>query len=386
MPTPRVGLLPLYIELYDNAWPELRTRVDGFYQQIASALTERGLELSTVPVCRLKPEFEMAIRKFEDDGVDAIVTLHLAYSPSLESSSALASTSLPVVVLDTTPTYSYGPRQDPQELFYNHGIHGVQDMCNLLLRNKKPFVVAAGHWQKSDVLDRVAGFAKSARLAGALRRARVGKLGPVFAGMGDFFVPQDKLKESLGIQTIEGSSSQIQSLLAEVSDAAVEAEIAWDKVNFSLRSVDPEVHRRATRAGLAVRRWIEKERLTAFTINFMAVDKASGLPAMPFLEASKGMARGLGYAGEGDILTAAFVGALASVYPETSFTEMFCPDWEGDTVFLRPHGRNEYQVDRQASGIDREAVSLHRCRQYSRCSRVFPPRGCGTGEPGTRSR
>src|ERR1017187_7355757 len=191
MATPKVGLLPLYIELYDNAWPELRTRVDGFYQQIASGLADRGLELSTVPVCRLKPEFEAAIHRFEDDQVDAIVTLHLAYSPSLESSSALASTPLPVVVLDTTPTYSYGPEQNPEELFYNHGIHGVQDMCNLLLRNKKPFVVTAGHWQKSDVLDRVARFAKSARLAGALRRARVGKFGPVFAGMGDFFVPQD---------------------------------------------------------------------------------------------------------------------------------------------------------------------------------------------------
>lgn len=338
MATPKVGLLPLYIELYDNAWPELRTRVDGFYQQIASGLADRGLELSTVPVCRLKPEFEAAIHRFEDDKVDAIVTLHLAYSPSLESSSALASTPLPVVVLDTTPTYSYGPGQNPDELFYNHGIHGVQDMCNLLLRNKKPFVVTAGHWQKSDVLDRVARFAKSARLAGALRRARVGKFGPVFAGMGDFFVPQEKLKSSLGIQTIEGSSSEIQSLLAEIDDAAIAAEVAWDEANFTVKNVGAEVHQRATRAGLAIRRWIEKEKLTAFTINFMAVDKASGLPAMPFLEASKGMARGLGYAGEGDILTAAFVGALASVYPETTFTEMFCPDWEGDTVFLSHMG------------------------------------------------
>ena len=49
-----VGLLPLYIELYDNSWPEMRTRVDGFYQQIASALTDRGLEVDTVPVCSTK--------------------------------------------------------------------------------------------------------------------------------------------------------------------------------------------------------------------------------------------------------------------------------------------------------------------------------------------
>lgn len=338
MTKPKVGLLPLYIELYDNSWPELRTRVDGFYNQIASALHDRGLEVSTVPVCRVKPEFESAVRKFENEQVDAIVTLHLAYSPSLESSAALASTTAPIIVLDTTPTYSYGPEQDPQELFYNHGIHGVQDMCNLLLRNHKPFEVVAGHWQKSDVLDRVAALARSARLAGSMRRARVGRVGPAFVGMGDFALPPEKLRATLGIQTIEADPALTGSLLTQVDDRAVEAEMASDRERFVVKDLDPEVHRRSTRAGLAIRLWLEKEKLTAFTVNFMSVDKASGLPAMPFLEASKAMARGIGYAGEGDVLTAAFVGALASAYPDTSFTEMFCPDWEGEQIFLSHMG------------------------------------------------
>jgi hypothetical protein len=64
MSKPSVGLLPLYIELYDQAWPELRPRVDGSYQQIASALCARGLEVSTVPMCRVKPEFDSAVKKF----------------------------------------------------------------------------------------------------------------------------------------------------------------------------------------------------------------------------------------------------------------------------------------------------------------------------------
>jgi len=334
----KVGLLPLYIELYDQAWPELRARVNSFYEQIAAALTGRGLEVSTVPVCRLKPEFESAVRQFEEEHVDAIVTLHLAYSPSLESSAVLASIPTPIIVLDTTPTYSYGPAQDPQELLYNHGIHGVQDMCNLLLRNRKPFEVVAGHWQKSDVLERVAALAHSARLAGALRKARVGRVGPAFAGMGDFAVPPAELKETLGIETIQGDASVISSLLAEVDDDAVEAEMSFDREHFLIQDLNPEVHRRSARAGLAIRRWLEKERLTALTINFMSVDKALGLPVIPFLEASKAMARGIGYAGEGDVLTAAFVGALASVFPETSFTEMFCPDWERDQIFLSHMG------------------------------------------------
>jgi L-arabinose isomerase len=62
------------------------------------------------------------------------------------------------------------------------------------------------------------------------------------------------------------------------------------------------------------------------------------VPTVPFLEASKAMARGVGYAGEGDLLTAALVGALASAYPDTTFTEMFCPDWQGNSIFLSHMG------------------------------------------------
>jgi len=59
---------------------------------------------------------------------------------------------------------------------------------------------------------------------------------------------------------------------------------------------------------------------------------------MPFLEAGKAMARGIGYAGEGDVLTAALTGALLSVYTETSFVEMFCPDWKNGSIFISHMG------------------------------------------------
>lgn len=105
---------------------------------------------------------------FEKEDVDAIVTLHLAYSPSLESSEVLKRTKLPLIVLDTTPDYEFTPFTYADAMLYNHGIHGVQDMCNLLKRNGKAYQVFAGHTDHSDVLDRVA---KSARAAMAAMRS-----------------------------------------------------------------------------------------------------------------------------------------------------------------------------------------------------------------------
>ena len=50
------------------------------------------------------------------------------------------------------------------------------------------------------------------------------------------------------------------------------------------------------------------------------------------------MKRGIGYAGEGDVLTSSLVGALMKGYPDTSFVEIFCPDWEGGTLLLSHMG------------------------------------------------
>ena len=61
------------------------------------------------PICRVKQEFIDSISLFEREEVDAIVTLHLAYSPSLESADVLARTKKPIIVLNTTPTYDFSP-------------------------------------------------------------------------------------------------------------------------------------------------------------------------------------------------------------------------------------------------------------------------------------
>jgi L-arabinose isomerase len=341
---PRAGLLPFYIKLYDDRMPDKRPRIESFYRQIAEALQARGLDVLTAPVCRLRKEFEAAVRGFEQGGAEAIVTLHLAYSPSLESADPLAESRLPVIVCDTTPAYGYGPDQDPDELMYNHGIHGVQDLCNLLLRRGKPFQLEVGHWQRSDVLDRVARDVLAARLASRMRRARAGLIGEPFQGMGDFYVTPSQLRKTIGIETRLLSPGRLRRLAASVTDEELEPEREQDRERFEFRQVKPETYERSLRISLAVERWVAEERLDAFSFNFLSVSRARGMDTVPFLAASKLLARGIGYGGEGDLLTASLVAALASVYPETSFTEMFCPDWEHGTIYLSHMGELNWRL------------------------------------------
>lgn len=339
----KIGFLPLYIALYDSVAPEVRPIMEDFRKRIIGEFEKRGVEVESAPICRIEKDFLKAVSGFEKQDVDAIVTMHLAYSPSLESASALSKTELPVIVLNTTQDYDFSPSQKESAIMKDHGIHGVQDMCNLLIRNNKLFQIEAGHWQKSNVMDRVVSHVRTARVAKNMKTARVGRIGESFKGMGDFFVPSAELKSAIGMEVIQCKPSLIKELFPPENTNEVKKEIEADVKRFNAKGLNREVHKITVRTCMAVRKWIEKEKLSAFSFNFLAINKSSGLPVCPFLEASKAMARGIGYAGEGDVLTAGLVGALAGVYPETTFTEMFCPDWKGGTIFLSHMG--EVNVD-----------------------------------------
>lgn len=336
----KIGLLPLYIALYDEISPHVRPRMEAFYEEIAVRFEKRGLCVErTKDFCRLKPEFEEAIAGFETAGVDAIVTLHMAYSPSLESIETLASTKLPIVVLDTTETLEFTPWQESGEVMYNHGIHGVMDMCSMLKRYGKEYAIAAGHYQESDCIDRACSFVRAAVAANAVRQARVGLVGGAFEGMGDFAVDPAELAKRFHICIENLKPDVLESYVKDIGKEAIEKEM---EDNRSLFEFDEEVvqedYERAVAGCLAMRACLEDKGYTAFSANFQQVSE------MPFIECCKAMARGIGYAGEGDGLTAAFTGALLQSYPETGFVEIFCPDWKNNMVFLSHMGEVNYRT------------------------------------------
>ena len=334
----KVGLLPLYLELYDKSVPHIRGRINDFVDTISNELKKRNLEVVCSEVCRVKPEFDQAVEKFEHENVDAIITLHLAYSPSLESCEILASTKLPIIILNTTPTYIFDNQTPIEEIMFNHGIHGVQDLCNMLKRNNKAYHIESGHWLNSDVIDRVGSWAKAARLSRMMKTAKVGILGEPFDGMGDFAVPFEELKQNIGINTISFDFNDAKELINSVSRQEILAEIEEDKMQFLTDAIPYNTHYKSVNIGIALRKWIAEKSLNAFTVNFESITNESEFNVMPFLEIEKQMATGMGYAGEGDVLTAALSGAISTVFKETSFTEMFCPDWKNNTIFLSHMG------------------------------------------------
>ena len=147
----KIGFLPLYLKLYDELFPEMRETMEKFSSDIQTELLSKGIEVIPAPICRTEEEFKEAGKIFTD--CSAVVCLHLAYSPSLESIDTLVSLNKPLIMLDTTMNSSFGKDATVDDLMNNHGIHGVQDLCSLLKRKGVQYFVEAGHWQESDVIE-----------------------------------------------------------------------------------------------------------------------------------------------------------------------------------------------------------------------------------------
>ena len=335
---PKAGLLPFYLKLYDDLLPRCRGGFDGLIARIAAALESRGIAVQAAPVCRVADEFTTAVGQFEKNGVDCIITLHLAYSPSLEAIDAFCQTRLPIIILDTTRDADFGIGASPDLIMYNHGVHGVMDFASMLRRRNRAFAIVAGHERDPRLLDRTADHVRAAVGAKALRNSRILRVGNAFAGMGDFAVAADVLADKLGIAVQQVGLDALDGAIGKVTDAAVAQEIAADHARFACE-LPAEAHARSVRVGLGLRQILESGGYNGFSVNFQAFDRADRpSDTMPFLEISKAMGRGIGYAGEGDVLTAALVGALARAFGAVTFTEIFCADWAGDTLFLSHMG------------------------------------------------
>lgn len=367
----KIGYLPFYIKLYDDAYPHIRAAMEDYTYELIGMIEAHGIEVVLADeVCRVKEEFDRAAAKFNaDPEICAVVTQHLAYSPSLESIGALLSLKAPIIVFDTTPAYEvlkYAETED--RIMPNHGIHGVQDMCNMLRRNGRHYELVAGHAKHSDVIDELCGLCRAAYTAKNLKTSRIGMVGGEFEGMGDFRVPDDELRRTLGVETVRMSTEDGHKFTEAVTEEEIDAEIASDAERFEIRAKDKAAYRAETKAGLAVRKWMAANDLCGVTVNFLHTDTA-GIPKMPFVECCKVLSRCQGYAGEGDNLTAALVGALIRTYPDTTFTEMFTPDWEQNLILLSHMGEINPRLAEWTTLDDKRFT-------YNSCGNTVTLNGC----------
>lgn len=345
--TIKAGFLPLYLKLYEDITPGAYKLFEEFIRDTKNLLVKSGVTLADPGIVYEEKHVEKAKDLFLREQVSFIITLHLCYSPSLLIADFLERFDLPILILDTTPDSSFENMRDDY-LTKNHGIHGVMDLTSVLKSRGVSFFAVAGHAENPEFVERLKKTI-SAFIAGALFRNQViGITGKPFAGMGDFAVDFNRLKNAFGITVKDIPVDRLIAENGKVDTKDIEAGMAAEKKTWKAGTATDEVYRESTRSYLALKSIAEKEGLSGYTMNFRHI---TGGMATPFYACSRLMADGIGYGGEGDVLTATLGVPLNYLSKAAKFDEFFCADWKNDFLLMSHMGETDPRfADPKAAG------------------------------------
>jgi len=307
--------------------------------------------------CCTREAVEQAVDAFEADGADCILAVLLTYSPSLISAPALKRTHLPIVVWNTQELSAVDASYDTAKLTANHGVHGTHDLCNVLVRAGVDFGYVTTHVDDAGATDELGDFFRAAHAAGRLRRARLGLLGYPFPGMGDFGLDATHLATTLGcaweaLSVADYVGRCEQANAKQVARLAGEYRDAYDVA----AGVSEEDLAAAARAEVALRGMVQDRRLDALTYQFLAFGDDERVETLPFVAASRMLAEGIGFGGEGDLISAAGSAMLNWLRPPASFSEIFTIDFAGNGVLVSHMGEANVAMARS----DRKPALLRR--------------------------
>ncbi len=365
----------MMLKLYDKAYPELKAKQRRFAAELARAFGD-DIDIEAADVCNTREAVDDAIRGFERADADAIIVLFLTYAPSMIAAPALLRTPIPKILFNTQKLEALDPGNlKVEHILENHGMHGVQDLANVLRRSAplydpgrlsllpgpvrpgpeggghggggtsgicaeggapyRGFEIVTGPWQDAAVRADVVLWAKVAKIAKDLRRCRIGMFGAPFEGMGDFGLDETAFRMQVGPEIVRVPLTRLASLAASAPGKALREAEAELRRNFD---VDPKIGRadmvRSLKLLYAFRKIASDEKLDALTLNFVSFGESGICETVPFLAASMMLADGYGYGGEGDAASAACVYMMGRLRGPADFTEMFSMDFAGGRIYM----------------------------------------------------
>jgi L-arabinose isomerase len=332
-PKARVGILGLMLDLYD-VWPDLKVTMGGFGHELVQTLSPFA-DVSFSGVCNTREQVDQAVAQFEAERKDLIIVVLLTYAPSHIAAPALCRTRLPILLYNTQRLAGITGSVSGDDTTENHGMHGVQDLANVLLRAGRDFGIVTGHYLEEQALAEVRSWCDAARTVSLMRHMRIGLLGYPMQGMGDFGVDETGFLTQTGVEVRHIAMKAVAERAAAAPQAALAEQMAADRQCFEFQEgITHEEHAASSRLEWALREVMREGGMHGFTYHFTAVGEDAWLDTVPFLAAAKLLGEGYGFGGEGDVTSAAAVAIMKELAGAANFTEMFSMDFAGNSALM----------------------------------------------------
>src|SRR5271155_451054 len=343
---PKIGILGIMQDLYDDFIPDIAARQAGYARELAAHLADVGEFIPGEPI-KYREDAERAMRQFEDDNLDGVMVVMLTYGPAMRVARLLAESRLPILMANIQPDPSVTPAWDMADMTYNQGVHGAQDTANAMVRAGRRFHVLTDDWRSGSFRAEVQRWARAAAAVTAWKSLKVAIFGYAMNDMGDIRVDESALIRSLGPEILEVAQGDLFRGMLAVTSEQVDEVISFEDENFE---IDPRLSadERADHARMqvAIEQILLSEGFGAYTAHFDAIGEDGRFSRLPLAAASSLMAKGYGYAAEGDVLTACLVSAGHTLIGDAHFTEMYAMDFAPDSILMSHMGEGNWRIAR----------------------------------------
>ncbi|MBV9379314.1 MAG: L-fucose/L-arabinose isomerase family protein [Streptosporangiaceae bacterium] len=343
---PRIGILGIMQDLYDDMIPGIAQRQEGYAAELAAHLSDVA-EFIPSKAVKYREDAERAMREFEDSDLDGVLVVMLTYGPAMRVARLLSESRLPVCLANIQPEPSVTPAWDMADMTYNQGVHGAQDTANAMVRAGKRFQVLTDDWKSDTFRADVSRWARAAAAVSAWKKLKVAIFGYAMNEMGDIRVDENALVRTLGPEIIAVAQGDLYRGMQEAPASAVAEVIAFEDERFD---IDPrlsaEEREDHARMQVAIERILNERGFGAYTAHFDAIGEDGRFSRLPLAAASSLMAKGYGYAAEGDVLTACMVSAGHVLIGDAHFTEMYAMDFPSGSILQSHMGEGNWKIAR----------------------------------------
>ncbi len=346
MNKPKIGLLGIMQELYDNMYPDITQSQESYIQEVSRQLSDT-VDIVFPKAARNRQDIEEIVNAFnQNDEIEAIMIVMLTYGPALRIVHAFKNNKHPVLLANIQPLSQIDSHWNMRQLTFNQGIHGAQDTANALVHLGVAFSVITDDWKSKSFKDKLRDFAYAARARKNLQSARIAAFGQMPA-MGDILMDPHHFMQHMGPQIDHCNIGIIHKLLEEVSEKEADAVMAENEANFDIDpKLSKQAHQWAAKLQVAVQKFLDNEGYGGWSMYFDQIGFDGRFKQIHMMAASNLMAKGYAFAAEGDTLTASLMHAAYDIAPNPHFTEMYAMDFAQNSILQSHMGEGNWKVAR----------------------------------------
>jgi L-arabinose isomerase len=372
----RIGMLLPVADLYHRLWSDIDDALEHLTGEVAGKFRSAGLDVLCSPAVSVPQQVTAACDELAGKGVDLLLVAMAPYCPSGALAPALAQSPVPVLLWPMQSILRLDPQKyDGEAIKLNHGVHAVQDLANVLGKAAKPFGVIHGHQEQPDFLSELKLWAQAGRIIRAVQNANPVQVGGHFSHMLDLQVGEDEFIRQMGIRLKKVSTSEFAGLLTKVTQDEIGERVEQYRRTFQMGpGVDDSLLAKTARGDAALRTILTRADSCACGLNFLELCNDERVADGLHVAASMLMNEGLGYAGEGDWVTAVLVRGMQQGFGVASFSEIFTIGYADNRLILKHWGEGNFAMARAKPRLLASKFTDRCTAEFAICDFEFEPR------------